>query len=63
VPVSFKLVAPNGALAATLVNEMQGSGNYSVALDNVKNRRLARGMYLSEIKIGAFVKSAKIVIK
>jgi hypothetical protein len=63
VPVSLKLFAPNGALAATLVNEMQGSGNYSVALDNVKNRRLARGMYLSEIKIGAFVKSAKIVIK
>ncbi|HAJ80134.1 MAG TPA: hypothetical protein DCO75_10220, partial [Fibrobacteres bacterium] len=62
-PVSLKLFALNGALAATLVNEMQGSGNYSVALDNVKNRRLARGMYLIEMKIGDFVKSAKIVIK
>ena len=61
--ISIRLFSVDGVLVAALINTKKAPGSYSVAFDRGSAFRLARGMYLADIKINEFSGTLKIIVK
>ena len=63
IPVKLSVFDVTGRLVATLVNEMQPAGNYSVIFTSTKNKiHLSSGIYIYTLNAGSYFAVKKMVL-